>query len=179
MTVKEYALSQLHWIVRKDPWVRDLFLAAGASLDQMAERIVAIWNFDDFSALTAEQCAYYEGLLGLPTDPATSLADRRAAIQAAWNGGQPATLEAIQSACDAWEAGGIACSYEPGTLTLDFIGTTGIPANLDTLKKTIEAMVPAHIIVEYAFSYLLIRDIHLVKTLTEMEALTLDQFAGA
>ena len=179
MTVKEYALNQLHWIVRKDPWVQNIFLAAGVSLDEMAERIVAIYNFDDFTQLTAEQCAYYEKLLGLPTDPATALPDRRAAVQAAWNGGQPATLANIQSACDAWAAGGITCSYEPGTLTLSFIGTTGIPSNLDALKQTIEAMVPAHIIVEYAFSYLLIREIHLVKTLTEMETLTLDQFAGA
>ena len=62
MTVKEYALRQLHWIVRRDPWVREIFLAAGVSLDEMAERIVAIYNFDNFAALTAAQCAYYEGL---------------------------------------------------------------------------------------------------------------------
>ena len=177
MTVKEYALSRLHWIVRKDPWVRNLFLAAGVSLDQMAERILAIWNFDDFSKLTAEQCAYYEKILGLPTDPTTALADRRAAIQAAWNGGQPATLANIQSACDAWEAGGIICSYVPGTLTLSFIGTTGIPSNLDALKQTIEAMVPAHIIVAYVFNYLTIAEVQ-AMTLTEMEATTLDQFAA-
>lgn len=176
MTVKEYALNQLHWIVRKDPWVQNIFLAAGVSLDRMAERIVAIWNFDDFSALTAEQCAYYEKLLGLPTDPATSLADRRAAVQAAWNGGQPATLEAIQSACDAWEAGGIACSYEPGTLTLDFIGTTGIPSNLETLQETIEKMIPAHIIVAYHFRYLTIAEVQ-AMTLAEMEATALENFA--
>lgn len=178
MTVKEYALNQLHWIVRKDPWVQNIFLAAGVSLDEMAERIVAIYNFDDFAQLTAEQCAYYEKLLGLPTDPATSLADRRAAVQAAWNGGQPATLEAIQSACDAWEAGGIACSYEPGTLTLDFMGGTGVPANLATLQETIEAMVPAHVIVQYLFNYLLIRDVQ-GMTLAEMNATTLENFASA
>lgn len=178
MTVKEYALRQLHWIVRRDPWVREIFLAAGVSLDEMAERIVAIYNFDNFAALTAAQCAYYEGLLGLPTDEALPLADRRAAVQAAWTGGQFPTLESIQSACDAWEAGGIACDYEPGMLTLNFQGAAGIPENLDVLQDTIEAMVPAHILVVYAFHYLLIREIHEVMTLTEMEATTLDKFAG-
>lgn len=178
MTVKEFALYQLHWIIRRDPWVQNMFLAAGVSLDQMAERIVAVYNFDNFEKLTAEQCAYYESLLGLPTSPATPLTDRRAAIQAAWNGGSPPGLESIQSACDAWEPGGIECSYEPGTLRLNFISGTGIPENLDTLQAVIESLVPAHIIIIYEFNYLLIRDIHLVKTLAEMDALTLDKFGG-
>lgn len=177
MTVKEFALNQLHWIVRRDPWVRNIFLAAGVSLDEMAERIVAVYNFDNFEKLTAEQCAYYESLLGLPTSPATPLADRRAAIQAAWNGGSPPNLASIQSACDAWEPGGIECSYLPGKLTLDFVSGIGIPENLDTLKETIEAMVPAHVIIEYLFNYLLIRDVQ-GMTLAEMNATTLDQFAA-
>ena len=177
MTVKEFALRQLHWIIRKDPWVQVIFTAAGISLDQMAERIVAIYYNDDFEKLTTAQCAYYESLLDLPTSPATPLADRRAAIQAAWLGGSPPSLESIQAACDSWEAGGIECSYVPGKLTLDFISGTGIPANLDTLQDVIEGLVPAHVIVQYLFNFLLISDVQ-GMTLTEMNATTLDQFAA-
>lgn len=178
MTVKEFALNQLHWIIRRDPWVQEIFLTAGVTLDEMADRILAIWNFDDFSKLTAAQAAYYESLLGLPIDVSAPLSDRRAAIQAAWNGGQAPSLESIQGVCNAWELGGIEVSYADGVLTLDFMGGTGIPSNLDTLKETITAMVPAHIIIDYAFRYLLIRDIHLVKTLAEMETIELNNFAG-
>ena len=65
------------------------------------------------------------------------------------------------------------------TITLStFISGTGIPENLDTLQAVIESLVPAHIIIIYEFNYLLIRDIHLVKTLAEMDALTLDKFGG-
>ena len=38
--------------------------------------------------------------------------------------------------------------------------------------------IPAHLPMDYFFRYLLIREIHQVKTLTEMQQLTLKQFAG-
>lgn len=178
MTVKEFALYQLHWLIRRDPWVQNLFLAAGVSLDEMAERIIAIWNFDDFSKLTEEQTTYYEGLLGLTTDRTIPLEDRRGVVQAAWNGGQKPTLEAILGICDAWEGSGVVATYADGALNLAFNGEAGVPANLDALQDAIAAIIPAHIIINYSFKYLLIRDIHLVKTIAEVEALELNNFAG-
>ena len=83
MTVKEWALRQIHWMLQEDPWVQEIFLAAGASLDTMAERILAVYNFIDFSKLNLEQVRYYEWLLGLEKRRNQSLDDRRAAIQAA------------------------------------------------------------------------------------------------
>lgn len=76
MTVKEYALGQIHWLLQKDPWVREIFLAAGAQLDQLAERIMAIYNNDNFNALTLAQIRAYEKALGLSSNEAKSLADR-------------------------------------------------------------------------------------------------------
>lgn len=178
MTVKEFALNQLHWIVRKDPWVREIFLAAGVTLDEMAERILAIWNGDDFARLTEAQAAYYEGLLGLETDPEIPLADRRAAIQAAWNRGQTPSLLSIQGVCDAWEEGGILVSYADGVLTLTFQGNVGVPSNLDALKAAIEATAPAHLVVVYDFRFLLIREVHGVMTLAELDAEPLNHFAS-
>ncbi len=178
MTVKEYALAQLHQMVRRDPWVREIFLAAGVSLDEMAERILAIYRFDDFSRLNGEQCAYYEGLLGLPADETAGLEARRAAIQAAWGGASKPSLETIQAACDAWEERGATAFYEDGALTLRFQGAVGIPDNLPVLKALIENIVAAHIPVIYAFRYLLIREVHGVMTLAELDATPLNHFAG-
>lgn len=179
MTVKEYALAQLHQMVRRDPWVEAIFLAAGVSLDEMAERILAIYRFDDFSRLNGEQCAYYEGLLGLPADETAGLEARRAAIQAAWARAAKPSLALLQAACDAWEERRATASYEDGALTLRFQGAVGIPDNLATLKKLIEDIVPAHIPVIYAFRYLLIREVHGVMTLAEINEEPLNHFAGA
>ena len=63
MTVKEFALRQLHWMVQNDPWVQEIFLAGGESLDQLAERILAISRFDNFELLNRAQVEYYEKIL--------------------------------------------------------------------------------------------------------------------
>ncbi|MNE88949.1 hypothetical protein D3C80_1863070 [compost metagenome] len=56
--------------------------------------------------------------------------------------------------------------------------TVGIPPNLDDLKAVIEEIKPAHMQVEYEFSYLLIRDIDGVMTLDQLEQEPLLNFAG-
>ena len=178
MTVREYALEQLHWLVRTDPWVREIFLAAGTPLDELAERILAIYNFDNFAALTAAQCAYYEGLLGLTPDDAASLEARREAIQAAWGGASKPSLETIQAICSSWPEGGVTAEYADGALTIHFSASYGVPDNVEGLQRSLRQAAPAHIDIVYDFKYLLIRDIHQVKTLEEMEDIPLGHFAG-
>lgn len=178
MTVKEYALRQIHWQLQKDPWVQAVFLAGGGTLDELAERILAVYNYDNFDALTLEQVRYYERILGKKPDETKSLEDRRAAVQAAWNVNVKPSLALMQNICDGWEAGGVIASYDPGTLHLEFIGEVGVPDNLDDLKNAINDAAPAHIVVEYLIRYLLIREVHEVMTLTEIENTPLSSFAG-
>lgn len=177
-TVKEYALRKLHWLIQKDPWTQAVMLAAGATLDQLAERILAIYNSADFSKLNLDQVRYYERLLGIGSGEDKSLPDRRAAIQAAWNVDKKPSLSSIQAICDGWEKGGVIASYEPGELTLKFIGAVGIPANVDDLKGSLERAVPAHIVIHYAYRYLLISEVHEAMTLQELNAAPLSSFAG-
>lgn len=33
LLVKEWALKKLHWMIQKDPWVQEIMVAAGLSLD--------------------------------------------------------------------------------------------------------------------------------------------------
>lgn len=177
MTVKEYALRQLHWLIQKDPWVKSVMLAGGITLDQLAERILAIYNSADFSKLNMDQVLYYERILGLEADENKTLADRRSAIQAAWNVAKKPSLSSIQSICDGWEKGGVIASYAPGTLTLKFIGAVGIPANVEDLKDALERAVPAHLVIEYAYRYLLIKEVE-AMTMSELESTPLSSFAG-
>lgn len=177
-TVREWALQQLHWLIQKDPWVQEIMLAGGDVLDKLAERILVIYNNDNFDKLNLDQVRYYERILGLRSDESKALADRRSAIQAAWNVAKKPSLASIQAICDAWETGGIIASYELGTLTLKFIGAVGVPANVEDLKDTLARAVPAHLIIDYAYRYLLIREVHEVMTLEELEATPLSSFAG-
>ena len=138
MTVKEFALRQLHWMVQSDPWVQEIFLAGGESLDQLAERILAVSRFDNFALLNRAQVEYYEKILGLPQDDNKSLDDRRAAIQAAWQAAQKPSLATVQAICDNWKTGGIIASYTPGVILLRFLGSPGVPEGIETLKEALE-----------------------------------------
>lgn len=176
MTVKEWALRQIHWMLQEDPWVQEIFMAAGASLDTMAERILTVYNFIDFSKLNLEQVRYYEWLLGLESDEEKSLEDRRAAIQAAWQAAQTPSLESIQAICDSWRQGEVLATYDPGVVHLNFRGDPGEPVGVDNLKYALECHVPAHLILDYLYRYLLIREVHEVMTLEELETHPMNHF---
>ncbi|MNJ78365.1 hypothetical protein D3C77_761030 [compost metagenome] len=71
-------------------------------------------------------------------------------------------------------------TFQPAewSFTIKFIDTLGIPPNLDDLKAVIEEVKPAHMKVEYEFSYLLIRDVHGVMMIDQMQQTPLNKFAG-
>ena len=67
---------------------------------------------------------------------------------------------------EAYDGGKVEASFQPEEwgFTVKFVDTLGIPPNLEALKSAIEEIKPAHLVVAYAFNYLLIRDIHNVMT---------------
>ena len=79
---------------------------------------------------------------------------------------------------DSWRNGAVEAAFTGGRIVVRFVGPFGIPEDLDSLKAALELVIPAHLGMDFLFRYLLIRDLHQVKTLTEMEQLTLNQFAG-
>lgn len=64
-----------------------------------------------------------------------------------------------------------------GVFEIKFIDTLGVPDNVEGLKNALEVIIPAHLEFVLAYSYLLIRDVSKM-TLTEIEGITLDKFAG-
>lgn len=176
--VKEWALQQLHWIVRKDPWVRDIFLAAGVQLDAVAERVVDLYYAEDFERMGESRVSYYEGILGLRPAAGASLDDRRAAVQAAWHVAGKPSVESAQAICDSWAQGGAKVRYEPQTLTVEFIGGVGVPENIEALQAALDKHLPPQIQIVYQFSYMMIKDIHDVLTIRQMEQTALSNFGG-
>lgn len=60
---------------------------------------------------------------------------------------------------------------------VNFISTVGIPADLESLKKELEISRPAHIPIFYRFKYLLVKDIHNVMTVNQLQSHKIDDFA--
>ena len=162
---------------RKDPWIMALAAAVEAKLAGQRGEIAPLpqqMSLDTVSwNLPVE-----ERVAGISPAPGASLEQRRTALKARWRSSGKATLEQIQTVADSWRNGAVEAAFTEGRIVVRFVGPFGIPEDLDSLKAALELVIPAHLAMEYRFRYLLIRDLHQVKTLAEMEQLTLNQFAG-
>ena len=176
--IKEYALANIHWLIAKDPWVQDIFESAGVQFDIQAQRIIDIYNSNDFDKLSLNSILLYEKMLGIDPDDEKSLADRRAYIGAMWKKGAPPTKDAIQAVCDGWLNGECDVETSVGTIEITFNSQMGVPSDLSSLQAALLDVIPAHLGITYNFKYLLISEVHGVKTLTQMDATPMSYFAG-
>lgn len=119
----------------------------------------------------------YEKKLNIATDLSKSYEDRRAIIKSKWRGSGKVDRTLIKSVADAFTNGACDVGFDGG-ITVKFNSFFGIPSNLDDVKSAIEDIKPAHLVVNYEYSYLLIRDIHEVMTIGEMNSTVMNKFAG-
>lgn len=162
---------------REDPWIlalADAILGVLEGQRECSQSIRAQLSLETITwALEIEERA-----AGITPPLGTTLESRRSVLAARYRSSGKVTIEQIQAVADAWRNGEVEVSFPDGRIHVQFIGSFGVPEDLEGLKEAISRVIPAHLPVDYLLRYLLIRDIHQVKTLTEMEALRLDQFAG-
>lgn len=123
---------------------------------------------------------HWEYELGIQSDRQKPIEQRRAVVESKLRGSGKFSGRLVKNVAEAYDGGTVNVTFQPQewSFTVEFIDTVGIPPNLDDLKAVIEEIKPAHMKVEYEFNYLLIRDIHGVKTLNQMEQIPLLKFAG-
>ena len=58
---------------------------------------------------------------------------------------------------EAYDQGTVDVTEQPALyqVTVTFVDTTGVPPNIDDLAAAVEAIIPAHLQVQYQFRYLL------------------------
>lgn len=145
-----------------------LFAALDETLQQFFVR-TATWGLDR-----------WESELGITVDPTKPIDQRRAVIESKLRGSGKFSGRLVKNVAEAYDGGTVDVTFQPTewSFTIKFVDTLGIPPNLDDLKAVIEEIKPSHLAVVYEFSYLLIREIHGVLTLSEIEQIPLNKFAG-
>lgn len=128
-----------------------------------------------FDSLNEDGCIYFEKLLKIVPEEGDSIENRRARIQAKWLTNNHNSITLIQSVCNSWNDGEAEADFINGKIQLKF-KTIGTPINLNSLLEAVNIVKPAHIPILTFFSYLIIETIHEVKTIEEMEELTIDMF---
>lgn len=119
----------------------------------------------------------YEKELGIKTDLNKPLEERRSVIKSKWRGTGKVDRVLIKSVVDAYTNGGVDVGFD-GRITVTFNDVKGIPPNMSDVYNAIDEIKPTHLNVLYYFAYLLIKEIHGVIKLFEMEQIPLHKFAG-
>lgn len=175
MNLKEL-VAKLHKYERTSEFANDIFSSIHKKVSEVATFIDTLKGEFFFDTLTISLRAY-EKLMKITPHADATIDERRSAIRARWRANGKNSMKLIQDVCDSWKNGEVEAHFVSGKLQIKFVGEYGIPRTLQHLLNEVEEIKPAHWGYTLLFKYLLIEDIHNVKTLEEMEQITLEQFA--
>ena len=124
--------------------------------------------------------SYWEGICGIPVDESKPIDHRRSVIKSKLRGIGTVTVGLVKNVAEAYYNGQVEVTEQPSiyTVKIKFVSKLGVPPNLADIQNALREIIPAHLAINFEFSYLLIRDIHNAMTLSQLQATTLDKFAG-
>ena len=129
-----------------------ILVAEGTEFDLLRQNIEDLTGqfFVDTAVWGLE---YWEKEYGLPVNTRLTDEERRSRLIAKIRGMGKVDSELIESVASAYSNGEVSVSFD-SRIKVKFIGTRGIPEELEELKKQINDIIPAHVAVEYEFTYL-------------------------
>ncbi len=97
----------------------------------------------------------YEVDVGIATDETKPVDQRRAVIKSKLRGAGTTTKELIENVAEAYSNGDVEVTEDNANynIIITFVGTLGIPPNLDDLEKVLRQIIPAHMIYTLEFRY--------------------------
>ncbi|WP_313429702.1 YmfQ family protein [Siminovitchia terrae] len=172
-------LELIPYELRKSPQYKAIFEAEGKQFDRIEFNISDILDqtFIDTATWGLE---IQEKELGIKTELGKPIEERRSVVKSKKRGMGTVTVDLVKSVTEAYYGGEVEVYEIPGAylINIKFVSSLGVPSNLTDVENSLREIIPAHLGIEFKFSYFLIREIHNIKTLAEMETFTLDKFAG-
>ncbi|MDP5275697.1 YmfQ family protein [Chengkuizengella axinellae] len=99
---------------------------------------------------------HWERICDLVTDESKSYEERRSVIQSKLRGIGTVTAALIKEVAESYGHGEVAVEEVPQEYSIDitFIGELGIPTNLEDIQQALAEIIPAHLGIEYVFTYM-------------------------
>lgn len=139
-------LASLPAAYRKDVWVGDL-LGAVELLDSVqradADETAQQMFLDSMTwALSIE-----ERIAGITPAAGASLEERRAALAASWRAmSGKCDIEKIRAVCGSWNGVAAEVTYDGlSCITVLFRSAADMPGNMDSVRQSLRAVIPAHL----------------------------------
>lgn len=105
---------------------------------------------------TEEGLRSWEELLAIPRNLLLTAEERREVIIAKLRGSGTTTVQLVKEVSESFAYGEVEVIEKNSlyTIRIKFVGQKGIPSNLEGLKKALREIVPAHLGIEYEFTYM-------------------------
>lgn len=113
-------------------------------------------SFDEvFLPSTSALLDRWEIFLGLSTAAGQPIENRRSRLLGKYRGAGTTTPSLIKSVAEAYSNGEVEVLEYPDQFlfVVKFIGARGVPPNLEDLKKTLQEIKQAHLVMDFAFTY--------------------------
>ena len=126
-----------------EPEALALWTAQGGLMDQLCVN-TATWGLQ-----------YWEQTLGITVEQGKDLEYRRSRIRSKLRGSGVTTVALIESVAESFSNGDVAVTEDPQAYRLEikFVGTIGIPPNLEDLTASLREILPAHLAWNYVMVY--------------------------
>lgn len=126
-----------------EPEALALWTVQGGLMDQLCVN-TATWGLQ-----------YWEKTLGIPVEQGKDLEYRRSRIRSKLRGSGVTTVALIESVAESYTNGEVAVKEYPEQFRLEikFVGTIGIPPNIEDLTASLREIVPAHLQWDYIIVY--------------------------
>lgn len=126
-----------------EPEVLALWAARDSVLDQLCAE-TATWGLK-----------YWEQTLGIPVEEGKDVGFRRSRIRAKLRGACVTTVAMIQNVAESFSNGTVAVTEYASQFRLEikFVGTLGIPPNMEDLTAALRESMPAHLQWDYVYVY--------------------------
>ena len=139
---KEYALKAINKMYRNDPWVRELYQAAGLQLQDIDELLDVLLDNGFFDAVGERGLKVYEKDLGIKGEG--TVEQRRSIVQMLWNNNGKCTLEKIKAIVKTFVLDDVEVKFEEGVLKLEFNNSSFVYA-VNQIRKNLTIVKPSHI----------------------------------
>jgi uncharacterized protein YmfQ (DUF2313 family) len=127
-----------------------------AELTLCNNRVTTTYNNLFIDTADSDTISRWEKIFNLTVAPEDDMSYRRSRIISRIKGQGTFTVAFVKNVAESFENGEVDIIEDNGNyaFTVKFVGTKGVPPNLDDLKDVIEELKPAHLAVVYEFTYL-------------------------
>ena len=153
-------LKKLPTYYQKSNVIRELFKSIELEFKSLSEETVLTEN-QFFVILSDRDIAKHEQDVGLVPDTAADLETRRGRVMSKLRGTGTVTKTMMKNVAASFVNGDIEIIEYPSRycFAVKFTSRTGIPYNIEDIKAMVEELKPAHLAVEYIFTYRLWQDV--------------------